>query len=81
MSLTENDIQLIKGSLRPEFNRIDTRFEQVNKRFEEIERTLTTAFQEIIDDVYELHPTREEFKHLETRVTSLENTPPTSSHS
>lgn len=79
MSLTKKDLQLIREVLRPDFEYIQKKFEEVDKRFDKLEHrmtdmehTLTAAFKEIVNDMYDLSPSRDEFNNLERRVTHLE---------
>ncbi len=79
MALTEKDLESIKDVLRPEFDHIDKRFDSVESRLENLEdhvdgleRTLTAAFREIVNDMYDLHSSKEEFNKLEGRVTRIE---------
>ena len=87
MSLNKNDIQILRQVFRPEFERlhqridkiekrfddVDRRFEKVDERFEKLENSLLVSFRQIIEDVYQLHPTRDEFNSLQSRVVNLEN--------
>lgn len=86
MSLTRKDIELIQDALKPEFDRIHSRLDSLEKRMDSLEKrmdilelkvnmletTLTAAFREIVDDIYNLSPSRDEFNKLEGRVTHIE---------
>jgi len=52
---------------------VDKRFEKVDERFDKLENSLLVSFRQIIEDVYQLHPTRDEFNSLQSRVVNLEN--------
>lgn len=54
-------------------DRVDNIQTHVDKKFATLEETLLNGFRTIIEDIYELHPTREEFNTLQTRVRNLEN--------
>lgn len=53
--------------------RIDSLQAHVDEKFDTLENTLLNGFRIIIEDIYELYPTREEFNALQTRVRNLEN--------
>lgn len=86
MALTKKDLQLIRETLKPDFDTIQKKFEEVDYRFDNVdkrfdrleggmtgmENTLTAAFREIVNDMYDLHPSKEEFNHLDGRVTVIE---------
>lgn len=69
MSLTRNDIQILKEVFQPQFDKIDQRFDQIDKRFEELEANLVRQF---IAEIHELYTPRTEFNNLEDRVTVVE---------
>ena len=61
------------------FERVESRLDKVESRLtgvegkvDSIENTLTAAFREIVNDIYDLHPSKEEFNHLDDRVSLLE---------
>lgn len=88
MAVSPEEIQLITHAvteaLKPEFERIDKRFEAINDKFmdlktyidtkfEEQQEALEVSFREIIEEIYGSHSLSEEVNSLKKRVTSLEN--------
>ena len=84
MSLTRNDIQILKEVFQPQFDRIDLQFDKIDKRFDEIIVYMNKRFNEnekdhdriitqLIGDLYTIYTPREDFKNLEKRLTKVEN--------
>jgi tetrahydromethanopterin S-methyltransferase subunit G len=82
MSLTRNDIQILKEVFQQQFDKIDKRFdlidkrfEQIDKRFEEIDKKFEKLEQNLVGqfiaEIYELYTPRDDFNNLEKRVLSL----------
>lgn len=70
MTLTKEDIQLIREALQPDFKSVDNRLNQLqnemNERFNSVDRGIEKLAQDMTFDTGEL------IKDLEKRVESLE---------
>lgn len=75
MSLSTDDIALIKQLFQAQDNRLDARFEKIDQRFEKLEATMNERF-ELVDEKIDtiLDAIGTEFNEQSDRVQSVETT-------
>lgn len=73
-------INIRLDKLEQRMNRLELRMDKIERRMDllevkvnMLESTLTAAFREIVNDMYDLHPSKDEFNLLEGRVTIIEH--------